>query len=124
MKVTEITVGTGRKLGLPGYSSLDISAFVTVTLEGKEDVQEAYKRAWNTVEEQVIGRIKVKGLESPVAAESQNKEKPTDWLEHDTPEQQRLKISSAKKLTETEEKLKAASIDKIPSIMPTRKGVE
>ena len=56
-KVKEISVGTSRKIGLPGYSSYDVSAFVTVTLEEGDKPKDAYKRAWDTVDGQVIKHI-------------------------------------------------------------------
>lgn len=130
MKVKEITVGTARKLGLPGYSSLDVSAFVTVTLENGDIPADAYKRAWDTIEEQVIGRIEAKGLESPVAKEAQNPSDPADWLEHKSPEEQKASIKSAKRLKEMETKLKidskavttAVAVNTVPSVMPTKRG--
>lgn len=122
MKVKEISVGTARKLGLPGYSSYDVNAFVTVTLEDGDLPADAYKRAWDTVDEQVVGRIKSKGLESPIAAESQNPDDPADWLNHDTPDQQQKKIESQKKIQEmlkgTKDTLKNISVK------PTQKGGE
>lgn len=124
MKVKEITVSTARKLGLPGYSSLDVAAAVTVTLEDGDEPTEAYKRAWDTVEGQVVGRIQLKGLESPVAAEAQDKSNPQDWLDHESPEEQKAKINAAKRLKEVE-KLRVTAVDSsavIPSVMPTRKG--
>lgn len=124
-KVKEISVSTSRKLGLPGYSSLDVSALISIELDEDEDVQEAYARAWKTVEDQVVGRIKKKGLESPVVAEAQNEDDPQDWLEHDTPEQQKNKIKANKRLQEAEEGLKKDKKKKtggIPSIKPRKGG--
>ena len=121
-KIKELTVGTARKMGLPGYSSFDVSAFVTVSLENGDLPADAYKRAWEIVEKQVIDRIKAKGLESPVAAEAQKPENPNDWLEHQTPEEQKFKIKAAKRLEEVQQKLKPVST--IPSIKPSMRGGE
>jgi hypothetical protein len=118
MKVKEITVGTSRKLGLPGYSSFDVSAFVTVSLGKNDDVQNAYNKAWATVEKQVIDRVEAKGLESPVAAEAQDEKDPADWLEHASPDEQRQKIKATKKLDETESNLKKEAANRIPSVFP------
>jgi hypothetical protein len=126
MKVKEVTVSTGRKMGLPGYSSFDVTAFVTVTLDEKDILEEVYKKAWSIVEDQVTSRIKSKGLESPVAAEAQNPKDPGDWLEHDTPDIQKSKILAAKQLQMKQERLKMPQSDsvvnKIPSIKPRSGG--
>jgi len=129
MKVKEITVSTSRKLGLPGYSSFDVSAFVTVSLEKGDDVQKIYLRAWETVEKQVLSRITDKGLESPVAKEAQDPDDPQDWLEHESPDEQKSKIRSAKKVKEMKEDLKKANKlardepkKNVPSIKPTKGG--
>ena len=77
--IKEITVGTSRKIGLPGYSSYDASAFITVALDKKDKLGESYERAWEIVEEQVLGRVEVKGLKSPVASEVGEVDEP-EWL--------------------------------------------
>lgn len=85
MKVKEITVGTSRKIGLPGYSSFDASAFITVALDEKDDVKEAYKKSWETVEIQVLKTVKRKGLQSPVTSEMEEPEEP-EWLKGRSPD--------------------------------------
>ena len=122
MRIKEITVGTSRKLGLPGYSSFDVSAFVTVELEKNDDAKETYKKAWKTIEEQVVSRITLKGLESPIAAEAQNPSDPNDWMNHESPSEQKGKIKSAKILQDMSETLTKENKGSIPSVKPHMKG--
>lgn len=56
-KITQITVRNGKKMGLPGYSSVDYSAEVTVTLEEGEKYSDVIKYAWHVVETEVEKRI-------------------------------------------------------------------
>ena|SRR3990167_7630616 len=98
-KVKELTVGTSRKIGLPGYSSVDVSAFITIKLSDDDIVAEVYNKAWVTVEKQVLKQIKDKGLNSPVAAEVEyDGPEAEEWLNKESPNEQAVKIEANKRM--------------------------
>jgi len=57
-KIKELTVSTGKTIGLPGYSSIKAEAFVTLSLEDGESYDTVYKYAWELVESQVKKQLK------------------------------------------------------------------
>ncbi|OGZ32280.1 MAG: hypothetical protein A2V69_01070 [Candidatus Portnoybacteria bacterium RBG_13_40_8] len=112
MKIKELTVGTGRKVGQPGYSSIDVSTFVTVELENGEDSEKVFKKAWDMVEGQVLGKLEEKGIDSPVASEVPESRR---WLDHEVEGEAESAKVAKQKIEKTKE-----LFDPIPSVTPHR----
>ncbi len=53
IKPKEITVSISKKIGMPNYSSINLMASTTYTVDDGEDLLDAYSRAWNDVKDQI-----------------------------------------------------------------------
>ena len=81
MKLKEITIGKGRKIGLPNYSSVDVHASITVTLDQDEELTEEKRQILhNTVQREIDHALKPYEIDNEIKqAQNSTPQKRINW---------------------------------------------
>lgn len=67
MKLKEITIGKGRKIGLPNYSSVDVHASITVTIDKNEKLtDEKRQQLHNTIQREIDFALAPYGIDNEI----------------------------------------------------------